>query len=74
LEEEDTSEVTDTTRVYPELDRWHTNDSQLDTLSFVELIVSVEEKFDIDICDSEAEKIKTFKDLVDCVEMLVKSH
>lgn len=41
-----------------------------DSLDTVELIMSLEEKFDIEISDEDAEKIKTVQDVV---EYIVKS-
>ncbi|MFA6761154.1 MAG: acyl carrier protein [Sulfuricurvum sp.] len=39
-----------------------------DSLDVVELVMALEEKFDIEIPDDEAEKIKTLKDVVDYIE------
>ena len=39
-----------------------------DSLDVVELVMALEEKFDIEIPDDEAEKIKTVKDVVDYIE------
>ncbi|WP_455757772.1 acyl carrier protein [Sulfurimonas sp.] len=39
-----------------------------DSLDVVELVMALEEKFDIEIPDDEAEKIMTLKDVVDYVE------
>jgi len=39
-----------------------------DSLDVVELVMALEEKFEIEIPDSEAEKIKTVKDVVDYIE------
>ena len=39
-----------------------------DSLDVVELIMALEEKFEIEIPDSEAEKIKTVQDVVDYIE------
>ncbi len=39
-----------------------------DSLDTVELVMAMEEKFGIDIPDSEAEKIATVKDAIDYVE------
>jgi len=39
-----------------------------DSLDVVELIMALEEKFEIQIPDSEAEKIQTVKDIVDYIE------
>ncbi len=38
-----------------------------DSLDTVELIMSLEEKFDIEISDEDAEKIKTVQDVVDYI-------
>jgi acyl carrier protein len=39
-----------------------------DSLDVVELVMALEEKFEIEIPDDEAEKIKTVKDVVDYIE------
>jgi len=39
-----------------------------DSLDVVELVMALEEKFEIEIPDSEAEKISTVKDVVDYIE------
>ena len=39
-----------------------------DSLDVVEMIMALEEKFELEIPDSEAEKIKTVQDVVDYIE------
>jgi acyl carrier protein len=39
-----------------------------DSLDVVELVMALEEKFDIEIPDDEAEKIRTVKDVVTYIE------
>jgi acyl carrier protein len=39
-----------------------------DSLDVVEMIMALEEKFEIEIPDSDAEKIQTVKDVVDYIE------
>jgi acyl carrier protein len=39
-----------------------------DSLDVVELVMALEEKFDIEIPDDEAEKIQTVKDVVSYIE------
>jgi acyl carrier protein len=39
-----------------------------DSLDVVELVMALEEKFDIEIPDSEAENIATVKDAIDFIE------
>ncbi len=39
-----------------------------DSLDVVELVMALEEKFDIEIPDEEAEKIQTVKDVIDYIE------
>ncbi len=39
-----------------------------DSLDVVELVMALEEKFDIEIPDDEAEKIRTVKDVVDYIQ------
>ena len=44
------------------------DDLGADSLDIVELVMALEEKFDIEIPDSDAEKIVTLKDAVDYIE------
>ena len=44
------------------------DDLGADSLDLVELIMSMEEEFDIDISDEEAEKLLTVKDAFDYIE------
>ncbi|MCZ6150030.1 acyl carrier protein [Campylobacter ureolyticus] len=41
-----------------------------DSLDVVELIMALEEKFDVEIPDSDAEKLLSIKDVVDYIEKL----
>ena len=43
-------------------------DLAADSLDVVELIMSLEEKFEIEIPDSDAEKITTVKDVIDYIQ------
>ena len=43
-----------------------------DSLDVVELVMALEEKFEVEIPDSEAEKLKTIQDVVIFVEGLKK--
>ena len=43
------------------------DDLGADSLDLVELIMSMEEEFDIDISDEEAEKVATVKDAIDYI-------
>ena len=45
-----------------------TDDLGADSLGIVELIVMLEEDFDIKIADEEAEKIVTVGDVIKCIE------
>jgi acyl carrier protein len=64
-----------------DLSQMHPNDrfvqdlrmDALDSLSTVECVIEIEEKFEIKIPDSAAEKLLTFKDVVDYVSEAVKS-
>lgn len=53
------------------LDTSFINDLEADSLDVVELIMAIEEEFDIEIPDEEAEKISTVQDAVnyinDCI-------
>lgn len=44
------------------------DDLEADSLDVVELIMAIEDEFDIEIPDEEAEKIATVKDAVDYIE------
>ena len=46
------------------------DDLGADSLDLVELIMAMEEKFDVKIEDDEAEKIKTVKDAIDFINKL----
>ncbi len=50
------------------VDAEFTNDLNADSLDVVELVMAIEEKFGIEIPDSEAEKIKTVGDVVRYIE------
>lgn len=39
-----------------------------DSLDIVELVMALEEAFDLDVPDEEAEKLKTVKDVIDYIE------
>ena len=45
-----------------------TNDLEADSLDAVEIIMALEEEYDIEIPDEVAEEFKTVGDLVKCVE------
>jgi acyl carrier protein len=44
------------------------DDLGADSLDFVEILMAVEEEFDIEITDEEADKIDTVEDLVECIK------
>ena len=44
------------------------DDLSADSLVIVELVMSIEEEFDIEIADSEAEKIVTIEDVVEYIK------
>ena len=44
------------------------DDLAADSLDIVELVMSIEEEFDIEIADSEAEKIVTIADVVEYIK------
>lgn len=50
------------------LDSNFVEDLGADSLDTVELIMAFEEEFDVEIPDTDAEKIKTVKDVVDYIE------
>jgi acyl carrier protein len=43
------------------------NDLKFDSLDAVELIISLEEHFQIELLDNEADNIKTLKEIVDII-------
>ena len=43
------------------------DDLGADSLDTVELIMAFEEEFDVEIPDTDAEKIKTVQDVMDCI-------
>ena len=43
------------------------NDLKFDSLDAVELIIAIEEHFQIDMLDNEADNVKTLKEIVDIV-------
>ncbi len=50
------------------LDATFVDDLSADSLDIVELVMSIEEEFGIDIPDSTAEKITTVRDVVDYIQ------
>jgi acyl carrier protein len=44
------------------------DDLGADSLDLVELIMTMEEEFDIDISDEDAEKLETVKDAIDFID------
>ena len=48
------------------------DDLGADSLDTVELVMALEEEFDIEIPDEDAEKIKTVKDAIDYIEKNAK--
>ena len=49
------------------------DDLKADSLDVVEIVMTIEEKFEISIPDEEAEKMKTIQDLIDFVKNNKKS-
>ena len=47
------------------------NDLEADSLDAVEIIMAIEEEFDIEIPDEEAEKFLTIRDMVEYLESTV---
>lgn len=50
------------------------DDLGADSLDIVELVMAFEEAFDVDIPDSDAEKIQTVKDAVEYIEAKAKKE
>lgn len=53
------------------LDTSFVNDLESDSLDIVELIMAIEEEFDIEVPDEEAEKISTVQDAVNYIEDVI---
>jgi acyl carrier protein len=53
-------------------DSMFVEDLGADSLDVVELVMALEEKFDIEIPDEDAEKITTVKDAIEFIENLQK--
>jgi acyl carrier protein len=47
------------------------NDIEADSLDAVEIIMAIEDEFEIEIPDEEAEKFATIKDIVDYLENVI---
>ena len=47
------------------------NDIEADSLDAVEIIMAIEDEFEIEIPDREAEKFATIKDIVDYLENVI---
>ncbi len=47
------------------------NDIEADSLDAVEIIMAIEDEFEIEIPDEEAEKFVTIKDIVDYLENVI---
>ncbi len=48
------------------------NDFGADSLDIIELIMSLEEEFDIEISDEMAEKINNVQSVIDCINKLLE--
>lgn len=46
-------------------------DLEADSLDAVEIIMAIEDEYDIEIPDEEAEKFQTIRDIVNCVERAI---
>ncbi len=55
-----------------ENDKFFINDLGADSLDIIELIMALEEEFNIEISDELAEKIDTVQSSIDCVKSLKK--
>ncbi len=51
-------------------DKHFINDLGADSLDVIELIMALEEEFDIEISDEKAEKISTVQSVIDCINSL----
>jgi len=48
------------------------NDLKINSARVVDIVLDLEEKFDVEISDAEIEKMKTVQDIVDVVGKLLK--
>ena len=46
-------------------------DLEADSLDAVEIIMAIEDEYDIEIPDEDAEKFQTIRDIVNCVERAI---
>jgi acyl carrier protein len=60
----------DASKITPEAS--FTNDLGADSLDVVELVMALEEEFDVEIPDEEAEKLQTVQSVVDYVNTKIK--
>ena len=60
----------DASKVTPEAS--FTNDLAADSLDVVELVMALEEEFDVEIPDEEAEKLQTVQSVVDYINTKIK--
>ena len=49
------------------------DDLGVDSLDSVEIVMAIEEEFDLEVSDNEAEHLTTVKDVVDLVERLLQA-
>jgi acyl carrier protein len=60
----------DAVKITPEAS--FTNDLGADSLDVVELVMALEEEFDVEIPDEEAEKLQTVQSVVDYINTKIK--
>jgi acyl carrier protein len=51
-----------------------TDDLRADSLDLVELVMDLEEQFNINIPEEEQEKLRTVQDAIDCLESLIEQQ
>jgi acyl carrier protein len=51
-----------------------TDDLRADSLDLVELVMDLEEQFNINIPEEEQEKLRTVQDAIDCLEKLIQQQ
>ena len=61
----------DAVKITPEAS--FTNDLGADSLDVVELVMALEEEFDVEIPDEEAEKLQTVQSVVDYINTKIKN-
>jgi acyl carrier protein len=62
------AEITDIPKADLEPDKTLTEDLEIDSLTKIELAVTIQDEFDIEVEDEKLKELKTVQDIVDLVE------